>query len=414
MDTLKSFVGTSSDPFVLAEEFYAYMKEDPARGSAYFHELSANDGVRCDSAAGELLMLGSNNYLALTADPYVRQKAMEALASEGPSMTGSRFLNGTTRAHTLLEQALARFLGREAGLVFTTGYQANVGLISALCNAKTTLILDRACHASIVDGARMAGCRVVRFHHNEPEHLRKILASLSSETSPLVMVDGVYSMEGDVAPIPEIHALCREFGAKFIIDDAHGIGTMGATGRGVEEHFELLGCADAITGTFSKSLASIGGFVVASRQLIEWIRYNARSLIFSASLPPPLVAAAHAALTRLEEEPSRVAKLRENVKYWRTGLNRRGLKVIPAETPVVAIHIGDAFECVALGSYLREQGVFVNAAIPPAVPEGHALLRTSVTAAHTQDVLDNALRIMEQAFRHLRAPANSRHVGAVS
>jgi 8-amino-7-oxononanoate synthase len=409
MDMLQPSSAAADDPFALADDFSAFLAEKTrANELIYFRELSSNDGMSCESESGRLLMLGSNNYLGLTADPYVRQKTCEAVMANGPSMTGSRFLNGTTPGHTQLEAAMARFLGREAGIVFTTGYQANVGLLSALTNSRTYLVLDRSCHASILDGARVAGCRVVRFQHNEPEHLAATLRKLPSSPPPLVMVDGVYSMEGEVAPIPELHAVCRKYGARFVIDDAHGLGTLGVTGRGTEEYFDMIGCADAVTGTFSKSLASIGGFVVARRALIDWIRFNARPMIFSASLPPGSVAAAHAALQRLEESPALVTRLTENARHWRAGLERLGLDVIPAPTPVVAIRIGDTAKCIELTADLMRRGVFVNAAIPPSVANGHAVIRTSVTALHSPELLDRALELMAQSVKALDVPTAGR------
>ncbi|MCB0194970.1 MAG: aminotransferase class I/II-fold pyridoxal phosphate-dependent enzyme [Anaerolineae bacterium] len=367
----------------------------------YFRTLTQNEGPTCLFEGRRVLMFGSNNYLGLTGDERVRQAAAQATLTDGPSLTGSRLLNGSTTQHRELEEKLADFLGREDALVFTTGYQANIGLLSALMTPETTLLVDELCHASIYDGAAVGRCNIVQFKHNNLADLEQKLHQITTQSSTMVMVDGVYSMEGDIAPLPEIKTLCRQFDVPLAVDDAHALGTLGATGRGTEDHFATPGLADILSGTFSKSLASIGGWVAAERQVIEWIRFHGRSMLFSASSPPPALAAAATALHILIEEPWRVQLLRENADYWRAGLHQLGFDTGASETPIVPVVIGDDLNCLKFSHALLEAGVYVNAALHPAVPKDAALLRTSVMTTHTRQHLDQALEIFSTVGRQL-------------
>ncbi|MEB3224670.1 MAG: aminotransferase class I/II-fold pyridoxal phosphate-dependent enzyme, partial [Synechococcus sp.] len=334
----------------------------------YFRALERNEGATCIFEGRQLVMLGSNNYLGLTADPRVREATAKAALEEGPSLTGSRLLNGSTLQHREFEQKLAAFVGHEDALVFTTGYQANLGFISALMNENTTMLLDSEAHACIYDGAFMSRCRVVQYQHNDLQDLEQKLIQVTAESATMVTIDGLYSMTGDIAPLPEIRALCDRHGATLAVDDAHALGVLGQTGRGTEEHFGMIGSSDILCGTFSKSLASIGGWVAAEAKVIDWIRFNGRSMLFSASIPPTSLAAAATALDILIAEPWRVQKLHENAQYWQQGLQSLGFTVGTAQTPIITVHIGDDFKCMQFCKALLEAGVYVNAAVYPAVP----------------------------------------------
>jgi len=367
----------------------------------FYREVERNEGSTCLFDGRSLVMLGSNNYLGLTTDPRVRQAAVNAVSEKGPSLTGSRLLNGSTSDHIRLEKKIAAFLGREDALVFTTGYQANLGLLSALmAKPGSRLLVDRSCHASILDGAKVAGCDIIPFRHNDPHHLDQLLRrSVSPQANTMVMVDGMYSMEGDLADLPGISRICAHHGVAFVIDEAHSIGTVGATGRGVEEHFASPGAADLLTGTFSKTLASIGGFVSGPSDLIEYIRFHGRSAIFSASLPPGQLAAAECALDILISEPHRVQTLSGNARYWRQGLYSMGLKVDAEGGPIVPIPVGEIEKCLHFAECLLEEGVYVNCALFPAVRLDESMIRTSVMASHSTGELDTALAAVSKAIQ---------------
>ena len=364
----------------------------------YFRELSSNEGTICRMGDRSLLMFGSNNYLGLTVDPRVREAASRASLEAGPSATGSRLLNGTLTAHRQLEEKLAMFVGREDALVFTTGYQANIGLLSALLLPNSTLFVDERCHASIYDGAFVANASVIQFAHNDPADLALKISHLPRSASALIMIDGVYSMEGTIGNLPAIKAVAAAKNIPVLLDDAHALGMLGRTGRGTEEYFGTPGLADCISGTFSKSMASIGGWVAGDKDVLDCIRYKGRSMIFSASMPPPAVAAASTALDILIAEPERVRRLKENARYWREGLQSIGCVTGPTETAVVPVLVGDEVTCLKVNQALIDHGVYTNAALHPAVPRGEAILRTSVMATHTQDHMDQAL----EAFKRVK------------
>jgi 8-amino-7-oxononanoate synthase len=366
----------------------------------FYVELTRNEGATCLYQGRQLVMMGSNNYLGLTTDERVRQAVATAALTDGPSLTGSRLLNGSTSAQVAFERQLADFLGRQDSLLFTTGYQANIGLLSALMGEETLLIVDEEGHASIYDGAAVGRCAVVQFHHNDVTDLERQLRDNAGRPT-MVMVDGVYSMSGDVAPLPELERLCAAYGVPLAVDDAHGLGMVGATGRGVEELLGVLGCAEVLTGTFSKSLASIGGWVAGDRDLVEWVRYHGRSAVFSAAIPPTALAAASTALDVLIAEPWRMGRIRENADYWRAGLTGLGFQIGNSQTAIVPVIVGDELQCLRFARALLDDGLYANCIVAPAVPAERALIRTSIMATHERDHLDRGLEIFARAGRQL-------------
>ncbi|CAM4311102.1 MupA/Atu3671 family FMN-dependent luciferase-like monooxygenase [Nocardia ninae] len=367
----------------------------------FYPDLSDSDGATCRYEGRELIMLGSNNYLGLTADPRVRQATADAALQDGPSVTGSRLMNGSTPAHGALERKLARFLGRPDALLFTTGYQANLGFLSAFMGAGTVLVVDEECHASIYDGAAIGGCRLIQFRHNDIGDLDRRLRTELGGLPAMVMVDGVYSMSGDIARLAEIRDVCDRHDVPLAVDDAHGLGMIGRTGRGVEEELGLPGTADILTGTFSKSLASVGGWLAGPHDLMDWVRYYGRAQLFSASIPPPAVAAAAAALDILEVEPTRMTKLRELSAHWRKGLSELGFDTGTSRTTIVPVFIGDELHCLRFAKHLLDEGIYANCVLAPAVPANRAMIRTTVTAVHEPHHLDRALAIFAKVGREL-------------
>jgi 8-amino-7-oxononanoate synthase len=367
----------------------------------YFIPVGQTDGTEVVIRGRRLLMLGSNNYLGLTHHPHVLAAAQEALARFGTACTGSRFLNGTLDLHLALEARLARFLGKAAALVFTTGYQACLSAISGLAGRDEVVIADREVHASLIDGLSLArdrkGTEVRFFRHGDVASLERRLARVPAEKAALVVVDGVFSMSGDIAPLPAIASTCRRYGARLLVDDAHGLGVLG-DGRGTAAH---LGCADKvdlIVGTFSKSLAATGGFVAGPREVIQWLQHFARPFIFTASLPATQVAAVDAALDVIEGEPQRIRRLSGVVSHMRAELRALGYEVADTPSAIVPIVIGDQFRSVQAWRDCLDHGVYTNVALPPAVPPRRAALRTSYMATHSDAQLETALA----AFRRLR------------
>lgn len=355
----------------------------------YFRALSDSEGVTATFEGKEVVMLGSNNYLGLTTDPRVRGAAIKAIERYGTSVTGSRFLNGTLELHLELERRLARFVGKEAALVFSTGYQTNLGTISAVVGKGDYVVLDKDDHASIVDGCVMSQGEMKRFRHNDVSSLDNVLSRIPDDASRLVVIDGVYSMGGDIAPMKEIVEICKKHGARIMVDDAHGIGVTG-NGRGTAAHFGLTDEVDLIMGTFSKSFASIGGFIAGSAEAIYYIQHKARPMIFSAALPAPNCAAVLAALDIIETEPQHVENLWDNAEYMRAGFKALGYNTGLSNTPIIPVILGDDFRVGVAWAALIEEGVYTNPVVPPATPQG--LLRTSYTATHTKEHLDRALR----------------------
>jgi len=364
----------------------------------FFQPLQDSDATTAIFQGKEVVMIGSNNYLGFTTDPRVKRAAMEALEKFGTSCTGSRFLNGTLELHLELDRRLAKFVGKEAAIVFPTGYQTNVGTIQALVQRNDVAIVDKDDHASIVDGCFMARgmnqADMKRFKHNDPDSLEDVLSKLPDDVGKLVVVDGVYSMGGDIAPLPEIVEICKRYGARIMVDDAHSIGVL-ADGHGTAWHFGLTDEVDLIMGTFSKSLASIGGFIAGDEPTIHYIQHFARAFVFSASLPAPNAAAALAALDIIENEPEHVQRLWENAEYMRRGLHQLGYDTGVSNTPVIPIYIRDDYRAILAWHALIEEGVYTNPVVSPGVPPNSALLRTSYMATHTTEHLDRALKALE-------------------
>lgn len=361
----------------------------------YFQPLEENQGPVARYQGREVVMLGSNNYLGLTTHPKVREASIEAVRKYGTSMTGSRFLNGTMPIHEELEAKLASFLGKEAALVFTTGYQANLGMLTALINKKSVAVVDRFAHASIHDGCRLMEGENLKFRHNDLADLERVLASIPQDTGVLLFVDGVYSMEGDLGPLPEMLKLAKRHKIRFAVDDAHGLGVLGPGGRGTCHHFGVEKDVDLIVGTFSKSLASIGGFVAGDKKVIDFVKHFGRPMIFSASLAPACAAAASAALDVLIQEPERADQVRKNAQSLKKGLAELGYETGRAEAAVVPVLIGDSMKTLMVWKDLLDNGVYTNPVLYPAVAKGREMLRTSTLATHTQDHLSRAL----EAFR---------------
>ncbi len=388
------------DIFKKAHEYTSAEEVKEAGLYPYFLAMSGNEGTEAIYQGKRIIMCGSNNYLGLTTHPKVRQAAKDAVEQYGTSCTGSRLLNGTLEMHLELERELADFVGKEAALVFSTGMQVNLGTISSIVGRGDVAILDKDDHASILDGARLSWGTTKRYRHNDVSDLERVLKSVDPKRGILVVVDGLFSMEGDIAPLPEIVPLCKEHGARLMVDDAHAIGVLGR-GRGTAAHFDMIEDVDLIMGTFSKAFASLGGFIAGSEKVIDYIQHNARSLIFSASIPPANCAAALASLQIMRDEPERVEQLDSIAQKMRQGFTDLGFDIGNSVTPVIPIIIGDDLKTFIFWRALLDNGVYVNAIISPATPPGRQLLRTSYMATHTDEQLDQVLGIFEQVGKTL-------------
>jgi 8-amino-7-oxononanoate synthase len=366
----------------------------------YFIPLTENEGTEVVYKGHRMIMCGSNNYLGLTTHPKVREAACRATERYGTSCTGSRFLNGTLEMHEQLECELAMWVGKEASLVFSTGMQANLGTVSALVGRGDYVILDKDDHASIVDGARLSFGEIQRFRHNDMDHLERVLSSLPERSGKLIVVDGLFSMEGDLAPLPHIIPLAKKYGARVMVDDAHGMGVIGG-GHGTSAHYGLTDEVDLIMSTFSKSFASLGGFIAGKEEVIHYIKHYARSMIFSASIPPGNTAAALAALNVMREEPERIQRVNDIGERMRQGFRALGFNIGHSCTPIVPIIIGDDQLTFNTWRTLFENGVFVNPVISPAVAAGHQMLRTSYMATHTDEQLERVLGIFEKVGKQM-------------
>jgi 8-amino-7-oxononanoate synthase len=364
---------------------YSEAKELMASGFyPYFMPLDDTEGTEVTISGRKLVMIGSNNYLGLTTHPKVRNAAIEATREFGTSCTGSRFLNGTLAWHLDLEKRMAAYIDKEAALVFSTGYQTNLGTISSLIGRNDYVITDKDDHASIVDGCRLSFGTMKRYRHNDMDDLERVLSKLPADTGKLVVVDGVFSMGGDIAPLPDMIPICKKYEARLMVDDAHGIGVLGG-GKGTAIQLGVNDGVDLVMGTFSKSFASLGGFIAGSEPTIHYIQHHARSLIFSASMPPGNVAAVGAALDVMNEEPERIERVNEIGAFMRREFQTLGFDTGPSETPIIPIIIGDMQATFLIWKILFEEGVYTNPVIPPAVPQNLSLLRTSYMATHTDD-----------------------------
>jgi 8-amino-7-oxononanoate synthase len=362
----------------------------------YFQEIEESRDTTVVIDGHEKVMVGSNNYMGLTHDPRILEAAEEALKKYGSGNTGSRFLNGNLDLHNRLEEELADFVGKERALVFSTGYQTNLGTLSALIGRNDTAFVDKLDHACIQDGARLGFGDVQRFNHGDHATLERMLESEREGRGKLIVVDGVYSMEGDLADLPVLTGLAAEHDAALVVDDAHAIGVVGPTGAGTAEHYGLTDEVDLITGTFSKSLASIGGFVAGDDTVIEYLQNNARALIFSASMPPASVATVLKALEIIRDEPERRERLWANTEKMMDGFREMGFDIGATETPIVPILVGPMDKTFVFWKELFDAGVFTNPVVPPAVPEGSCRLRTSFMATHTDEHLDFVLEAVER------------------
>jgi 8-amino-7-oxononanoate synthase len=397
MDLFEKCEGFFSDPEVAQAMGYATSPRMAQAWGLYpfFIPLDQTEGTEVTIEGKRMIMIGSNNYLGLTTHPKVRQAAIDAIREFGTSCTGSRFLNGTLAMHHELEDKLAEYVGKEKALVFSTGYQTNLGTISALIGKGDIVITDREDHASIIDGCRLALGRMKRFRHNDVADLGRVLESCPEEAGRLVIVDGVFSMGGDIAPLPEIIPLCKEYGARLMVDDAHSMGILGG-GRGTAAHFGVTDDVDLVMGTFSKSFASIGGFITGDEATIHWIQHFGRSLIFSASLPAPNVAAVLAALEIMKSEPERVERVNAIGERMRQGYQELGFDIGESQTPIIPVIIGDQMDDIMMWKALFDNGVYTNVSLPPAVPADKSLLRTSYMATHTDAQMDQVLEIFEK------------------
>ncbi|MCE5190223.1 MAG: aminotransferase class I/II-fold pyridoxal phosphate-dependent enzyme [Actinomycetia bacterium] len=368
----------------------------------YFQVIESESDSKVRIGGRDLVMLGSNNYLGLTTHPHVRERARRALDAFGPSCSGSRLLNGNFSIHEELEARLATFVHKEDVLVFSTGFQTNLGTISALVGRHDTAVIDKDDHASIYDGCKLSYGKVVRYEHNDMNSLRETLASVKTEHGGvLVVTDGVFSMEGDVARLPEMVALCKEFGARLMVDDAHASGVLGPHGEGTPAHFGVTEDVDLIMSTFSKSFASLGGFIAGDAAVIDYIRHNSRPFIFSAAMTPASVGACLGALDVIETEPEHRERLWKTVRRMQSEYRRMGFNTGASETPVIPIILGDEMLVFEFWRRLLDAGVFVNPVRPPAVPAGRALLRTSYMATHTEAQMDFVLSAFERIGHEL-------------
>ncbi len=367
----------------------------------YFKPISHSEDTVVVIEGRERIMMGSNNYLGLTHHAAVLAAAKSALERYGSGCTGSRFLNGTLDLHERLEAELAQFLGMEACLVFSTGYQANLGAISGLVGRGDVVVLDKLDHASIVDGAKMSHGETVRFNHGDLAGLERKLQRVPAGAGVMVIVDGVYSMEGDIADLPALIRICDKYGAALVVDDAHSVGVLGPNGEGTAAHFGVTDQVDLIVGTFSKSLASIGGFVAGSDTVIHYLKHNARPLIFTAALPPANTAGVLAALEVMKREPERRTRLWENTKRLQEGLRQLGYDIGPTQTPIVPVLIGPLEKTFLFWRKLFDAGVFTNPVVPPAVPPSQCRLRTSLMATHTPEQIDRALDVFRALGKEL-------------
>ncbi len=367
----------------------------------YFHELTSGQDTVVEMEGHETIMIGSNNYLGLTSHPEVIKAGVEALEKYGSGCSGSRFLNGTLDMHVQLEKELAKFLHKEAVVTFSTGFQSNLGIISAVVGRNDYIVCDKENHASIYDAARLSFGKMVRFEHADMVDLERKLKEIPEDKGILIVTDGVFSMGGDICKLPEIVALARKYGARVMVDDAHGLGVLGKHGRGTAEHFGLEDEVDIIMGTFSKSLASLGGFMAASQRVVDYVKHTSRPYIFSASITPACVASALTALKILEREPERVQALRDISNYMREGLKKLGVQIIDSETPIIPIYTYDDYKAFVACKKLLERGVYVNPVVTPATPQGKALLRTSYTATHTKEQMDKAMKAIRDVLKEL-------------
>ena len=388
----------------LFNKCHTYETAKKARESGlypYFQELTTGQDTQVVMNNIDTVMIGSNNYLGLTSNPEVIQAGIDALKKYGSGCSGSRFLNGNLDLHVQFEKELAEFLGKDATITFGTGFQTNLGIISAIAGRNDYIISDKENHASIYDACRLSFARTLRFNHSDMEDLEKQLKSVPEDKGILIVTDGVFSMGGDICKLPEIVELAKKYGARIMVDDSHALGVLGEHGKGTAEHFHLENDVDIYMGTFSKSLASIGGYMAASAEVIDYVKHNSRPFIFSASMTPANVACARASLKILKEHPERVQALRDIANYMREGLKKAGVPIIDSITPIIPIYTYEVERTFLACKLLSEKGVYVNSSIPPATPEGQCLIRTSYTATHTKEQMDKCIKAIAEVLQML-------------
>lgn len=390
----------------LFEKCYKNDKVKQAKESGvypYFSVLTSGQDTEVILGGVKTVMIGSNNYLGLTGNEEVINAGINALKKYGSGCSGSRFLNGTLDIHVKLEEELAEFLNKEAVVTFGTGFQSNLAIISAICGRSDYILCDRENHASIYDGCRLSFAKMIRYKHGDMSDLERVLKSLDlTSGGALIVTDGVFSMSGEICKLPEIVALAKKYGARVMVDDAHGLGVLGERGRGTAEHFGLEDEVDIYMGTFSKSLASLGGYMAAKKEVAEFVRHASRPFIFSASITPASVECARASLKILREHPERVKALKDISAYMRTLLKEYGVKIVDAETPIIPIYTYDDLTTFKVCVELQKRGVYVNPVVSPAVPEGQSMLRTSYTATHTKEQMEYAARNIADVLKEFK------------
>jgi 8-amino-7-oxononanoate synthase len=367
----------------------------------YFRPIESGQDTEVIIDNKRVLMFGSNSYLGLTNHPKIKEASKKAIDKYGTGCAGSRFLNGTLDIHIELETRLAKFVGKEAAVLFSTGFQVNLGVLSSVTGRNDYLILDEYDHASLIDGSRLSFSKVIKYAHNDMEDLQRKLSILPEEAVKLIAVDGIFSMEGDIVKLPEIVQIADEYGANIMVDDAHSLGVIGHNGAGTASHFNLTDEVDLIMGTFSKSLASLGGFIASDADTVDYLKHRARSLVFSASMTPGSVASVIAALDIIESEPERIAKLWDNTRYATKLLLDEGFDLGPTESPILPIYIRDNHKTFLVTKYLQSEGIFVNPVVSPAVPSDSSLLRFSLMAPHTFSQIDEAVDKLSKAFKEV-------------
>ena len=391
----------------LFQKCYDYnVVKDAQKGGyyPYFHVLESRQDIEVIMEGKRKIMIGSNNYLGLTSHPDVIAAGVNAIKEFGSGCSGSRFLNGNTKLHVELEEELASFLNKEACITFSTGFQTNLGIISAIVGRHDLIFSDKENHASIYDGCKLSFGTMVRYEHNDMEHLEHCLKEASNNNSlagKLIVTDGVFSMSGDICKLPEIVKLAKKYDAKIMIDDAHGFGVLGKCGKGTAEYFGLEKEVDIIMGTFSKSLASLGGYMAAAKDVVDYVKHISRPQIFCAAITPANVACALESLRIIKKEPERIKALLDITQYVRDGLDRRGLKYRGKIVPIVPIYTYNLEKTLKICMTLFERGVFVNPVIPPATPPAECLIRTSYMATHTKPLIDEALDIIKKVIEEI-------------
>ena len=373
----------------------------------YFRAIESGQDTEVIIDGKKVLMFGSNSYLGLTNHPVIKEAAKKAIDKYGTGCAGSRFLNGTLDIHIELERRLAAYVGKEAAVLFSTGFQVNLGVISCLLDRNDYLILDEYDHASIIDGSRLSFSRSIKYAHNDMDDLRKKLSRLPEDAAKLIVADGIFSMEGDLVNLPEIVKIAEEYGANIMMDDAHSLGVIGMNGSGIASHFGLTDKVDLIMGTFSKSLASLGGFIAGTEETIEFIKHRARSLMFSASMPPSAVASVIAALDIIESEPERIDQLWANTNYAKKLLVEAGFDIGHTDSPIIPVYIRDNDKTFLITNILSNNGIFVNPVVSPAVPSDSSLIRFSLMATHTFAQIEEAVEKLTLAAKQVEVHTTS-------